>query len=506
MSWRNLLFLMAFVLLLGLVSAPAFATDYYIDPISGSDTSGDGSLGNPWESFANIQYYYSSGDRPSGWVSLQPGETIYLMNGTHNTYIYPGGGYQSCVASFRGYDGSSSNWFRIMAYPGHSPVLDGGGSYGGIRIWQSDYWEIEGVEVKNCYGRAIKFSEGIGFKLSNTHIYDTDGVDNNNVAGLEVHSTTNAEIYDCVFNDNYDRVCADTGGVGNHNSANVVLFSNAGDIIFHDCEFYQSLPLTDPKSGGGLKYKHASQSPTATFQVYNCTFDNHKFFHFGTGTANTHFHHNLITGGAASISDKDWGGTTHQTDQLFEYNTIYGTGGFSLSPTDNWVNGDFPNDPTGIVYQNNIVYDIDTSYGAEDGTVSIGTYMTDDIYSQCVAALTFSNNCYYNPDIACQFNFAAGGWASGGGQFSLSGWQAEYGYDTDSIEADPLFVDAPNGDFHLQGGSPATGMGMYAGTGPQPPGQASNPSPSNGATSVSVDADLSWSSGSGSTSSDVYFG
>jgi hypothetical protein len=466
---QKLFYLMAFVVILALAAAPASATDYYIDPVNGDDDTGDGSLADPWESFKNIQYYYSSGDKPPGWVQLLPGETIYLMNGTHNTFIYPGGGYPSAIASFRGYDGTDSNWFRIMAYTGHSPVLDGQGTNPVIRIWQSDYWEIEGLEIKNAYGRGILLSEGIGAKIHNVHIYDTDGVDNNNIAGLEIKSTTDAELYDCVLNDNYDRVCEDTGGKSTHNSANMVLFGNNGDIVIHDRDFYQTPPITADKSGGGVKYKHASQYPASTFHVYNCTFDNHKHFHFGTGTANTNFHHNLITGGADSIVSKDWGGTTHQTNQLFEYNTIYGTKGFAMSPTDGYANVDFPDDPTDVVFRNNIVYDIDTSYGSEDGTIDIGTYMTDDIYDQCVAALSFSNNCYYNPDIACQFNFAAGGWASEGGQFSLSGWQTEYGYDMNSIETDPCFIDPNNGDFHLESGSPAEGMGMYAGLVPAPP-------------------------------------
>jgi len=40
----------------------------------------------------------------------------------------------------------------------------------------------------------------------------------------------------------------------------------------------------------------------------------------------------------------------------------------------------------------------------------------------------------------------------------------------------------------------------------QPPGQASSPSPANSATDVSIDADLSWTAGSNATSHDVYFG
>ena len=455
-----------FVLLLGLFCVSSFATDYYIDPVSGSDTTGDGSLGNPWETFANCIYYYSSGDRPSGWVSLQPGDTVHLKNGTYDTGIDPGGGYEDAIASFRGIDGTSANPITIKAYSDHSPVLDGNGSRSAIRIWQSDYWVVDGLEVKNCYGRGIVFAEGTGFTLSNTHIYDTDGVDNGNITGLELKSTDNAEVYDCVFNDNYDRICADTGGNATENSTNMVIFSDFGqtnDIIIHDCDFYQTLPITNSKSGGGLKYKHASKIPTSTFEVYNCTFDNHKFFHFATGTANTHFHHNLITGGAVSILDKNMGGTTHQTDQLFEYNTIYGTNGFALKATDSYVNQDFPDDPTGIVYRNNIVYDTASSYSKYSGTIVIDNYLQDDLYDEVVAALSFSNNCYYNPNTACKFNLAANGDASGGGEFTLSEWQTEYGYDLSSLEADPCFVDAENGDFRLQRCSPCANMGVYAG-------------------------------------------
>ncbi|MHC4739674.1 MAG: InlB B-repeat-containing protein [Planctomycetota bacterium] len=458
-------YLLSFVLLLGLFSVSSLATDYYIDPVSGSDSTGDGSLGNPWETFANIQYYYSSSYRPPGWVQLQPGETIYLMNGTHNTEIDAGGGYDGCVARFRTYHGSGS-WFRIAAYPGHSPVIDGLGSNIGIHVFQSSYWEIEGVEVKNCYARGILISENTSVKVHDVHIYDTNGVDNNNIAGLEVNGSLGFELYDSVLNDNYDRICADTGGNATGNSTNVVFFSDSGDIIIHDCEFYQSLPLSDPKSGGGVKYKHSSQDPDSTFQVYNCTFTNHKFFAFGSGTTNTHFHHNIINGGGTIVS-KDFGGTTHQTNQIFEYNTIYDGKGLALSPTNNWVNVDFPGDPCNIVFRNNIVYDTATSYSSERGIVDIGCYMTDVLYFLTVPELTFTKNCYYNPNIAAQFNIAAGfnykpDYAEGG-QYNLADWRSTFGYDTTSIEADPLFVDAGNGDFRLQPCSPCANMGVYAG-------------------------------------------
>ncbi|MHC4739510.1 MAG: LamG-like jellyroll fold domain-containing protein [Planctomycetota bacterium] len=509
---KKLFCFVALVLLLGVVEGPAFATDYHIDPVSGSDSTGDGSLANPWETFANIQYYYSSGYRPAGWVNLQPGDTIYLMNGVHNTVLHPGGpggpdDGGSQIAVWRTKHGDSNNWFRIKAYPGHNPIIDGQNTAIGIKIYQSSYWEVEAVEVRNCYGRGIYISEDTAVKVHDVHIHDTDGWDDDNLAGLYLLASTDVEVYNSVFNDNYDRTCENTGGQATANSTNMVLFSNSGDIIIYDCDFYQSLPLTDSKSGGGLKYKHASPDPASTFQVYNCTFRNHKFFAFLTASGNTHFHHNLIDGGY-NIHSLDSGGPCHQINQTFEYNTHYNTKGMTLVPTINWRNAEFPDDPKNIQFKNNIIYD-DGSYDAFTGIITVGTYMTDELFNIIVPELFFGNNCYYNPSEACQFNIGSingGSYGVLGGVYSLSQWQSTYGYDTNSIEADPLFVDAANDDFHLQGGSPAAGMGMYAGTGPQPPGQASNPSPADTATSVSTTADLSWTAGSGATSHDVYFG
>ena len=459
------------ILALVLLAAVASGKSYYIDPINGSDTE-NGSKKAPWKSFKNIISYYNPSYRSSGWIELAPGDCIYLMNGVYSAILHPGewkkgpSGGGSFVAYFRGKHGDKSNKFQIKAYPGHKPIIDTQGKGSGISIFQSSNWEIEGIEVRNAYGRGISLTESKDINLHDVHIHDTDGVDNNNIAGLYITDCWDVKIYSCFFNDNYDRTCADTNGKATENSTNLVIFGGmeGGNIEIHDCLIYQSLPLSHKLSGGGIKYKHASRVPEATFHVHHNTFKNCKFFAFGTGTANTHFHHNLIVGGGG-ISNRDFGGVTHQVNQVFEYNTLYDTSGFQMNPTIRWRNTAFPDDPKNIVFRNNIVYDTRDNYSQERGTVSIGTYISDELYRIILRELRFENNCYYNPGNSAQFNIAAGfnykkGYGEGG-SYSLKQWQNKYEYDLNSYESDPMFIDATSGNFRLQPGSVCKNTGRY---------------------------------------------
>jgi len=442
----------------------AIGKSYYLDPVKGSDDN-NGASKTPWKSFKNIISYYKASYRPEGWVALQPGDCIYLKNGIYSEILHPGGwregptGGGSFIAYFRGQTGESSDPIRLKAFPGHKPIIDSKGRGIAISVFQSANWEIEGIEVRNAYGRGISLSESRYVTLHDAHVHDTDGVDNNNIAGLYIVDCWNVEVYDSIFHDNYDRTCADTNGRATENSTNIVIFggTKGGNIEIHHCRIFQSLPLSHRLSGGGIKYKHASRVPEAYFRVHHNEFRNCKFFSFGSGTANTHFHHNLIIGGGG-ISSRDFGGVTHQVNQVFEHNTIYGTYGFHMNPTLRWRNDFFPNDPGNIIFRRNIVYDQTSSYSAERGIVTIGTYMPDAVYEITARELKFERNCYFNPNTGIQFNIAAGFNYKDrhvkGSTYSLSEWQRVYGFDADSLETDPMFTNPEEGDFTLTADSP----------------------------------------------------
>jgi hypothetical protein len=455
-----------------LVEAESAGNTYHIDPVYGNDEN-DGSSSAPWKSFKNINSYYQASYRPKGWVDLKPGDCIMLKGGVYDETFTPGGwqkgptGGGSFVAYFRGKKGTPDKPFKIKGYDG-IPILDPKGKGIGLSIFQSSHWEIERIEIRNAYGRGMSLNESQEIKATRIHIHDTDGVDNNNIAGLYITDCWNVEIWKSIFNDNYDRTCEDTNGKATENSSNIVIFGGmkGGNIEIHHCRVYQSLPLSHNLSGGGIKYKHASRVPGAYFRVHHSKFENCKFFAFGTGTANTHFHHNLIAGGSG-ISSRDFGGVTHQVNQVFEYNTLYNTTGFQLRPTIRWRNKKFPDDPKSIVFRNNVVYDNRPKYSNEHGIVVVGTYMNDETYRATFPELTFKKNCYYNPNRAVQFNMAAGfNYKDNyreGGVFPLEQWQELYGYDEDSIEVDPMFVDVSERNFQLKDSSPCKDMGTFGG-------------------------------------------
>ncbi len=445
--------------------ATAGAKCYYIDAETGDDTAGDGTFAKPWRSLANVVSYYGtpsengSTPAPATAVALKPGDAVYLFTGSYtDTYDYSG---VKQLGRFRNLHGSATQRFRLKAYPGQTPVLDAGGEARAIVLTQVSSWEISGIEIKNARGAGLTLEDADDVQVSHVHIHDTDGVDNDNIAGLYVVGTTNVDIACSELHDNYDRENADTDGQATENSSNLVVFGG-GDVRIHHSHFWQTPDPSAAKTGGCIKYKHAASVAEGKFEVDHNELASCKFFAIGTGTQHSHVHHNLISHGAGLVS-RDFGGPTHQTDQLFEYNSMYLTDGLELSPTDQWRDGTF-DDPEAIVFSHNIVVRDLATPTAEYATIVIGTYASDALFDETTPELSFESNCYFNPSGSPSFAlFAANGGNYGqkGDQHSLAEWQG-LGYDSGSVNEPPLFTDAANGNLEPLAASPCVAMGAYA--------------------------------------------
>lgn len=402
---------------------------FYISPDTGSD-SNPGTYAAPWKTFLKVVSYYDSGDRPSGWVGLSPGDVVYFMNGYHrSTYMYNG---ERRAFFLRNVHGTSANRIKLKAYPGHKPVLWPLEKAIGMMLLQSSYITVEGLEITGADWSGLWLEEGHHYEARNNWIHDIDGDDSSNVGGIYSLYVEELDVHHNLIHDNYDRTAADTGGHSEENSRNMVLFRGGNARIHHNV-FFQTPPISENKSGGCITYKHAASDPDAVFEVDHNIFRNCKHASVGSGTRHSRIHHNLIVD-SYPIQLKDFGGTTYNQDNIVEYNTMVGGIGLNYDPIDNYGSIGM------LTFRKNIIIDNSSSYGNDKSLLTIHPYGSDSLYNKTVTSgnLTINNNCYYNPGATLKWSLfaAGGGYGSLGALHSLSSWQS-MGYDTNSSFVNP---------------------------------------------------------------------
>lgn len=402
---------------------------YYVSKLTGND-SNPGTFSQPWKTFLNFVWYYAEQDRPPNWIQLKAGDVVYLMSGLYSeTFLHSG---ERRALYFRNLHGTADAPIVVKAYPGAHPVIAPDVQVFPVYLLQSTYFLIEGLEVVRGWQNGVRFEEGGHHELRNMWVHDIDGVDNNNVAGICFQSTEGVTVHHSVIHDNYDRTNADTGGRRTGNSRNVVLFGGGNNRLHHNVVF-QTPDINADKTGSCIAYKHSATIPESTFEVdYNVLW-NCAMVSIGGGTFGHRVHHNLIIN-SEFMEIKDFGGPTHNRDNIIEYNTFVGTSALYYAPTDTWG-------PIGdLTFRYNIVVDDFSSYGTERGIVTMYPYGSDAIYDQSVtpSKLTFGPNCYFNPSTTPKWSiFAAGGsYGSKGGVWDLGTWQS-MGFDTQSNIIDP---------------------------------------------------------------------
>ncbi|MCE5200133.1 MAG: carboxypeptidase regulatory-like domain-containing protein [Armatimonadota bacterium] len=163
---------------------------------------------------------------------------------------------------------------------------------------------------------------------------------------------------------------------------------------------------------------------TTSDEIKNCQFsgmtaeDNRACVYVTSGSNNI-FHNNVIT--PAQPYNVTWGVSSEASagGDKFYNNTIAGANGWAfLSRNGNVI----------TEFKNNIIY---------SGTATGGIYSDNALF-------VHSNNIVYGT-----FGDTYGGYAGGQG--------------SDNLQVDPLFVDAANGDYHLQATSPAIDSGVFVG-------------------------------------------
>jgi len=105
---------------------------YYLSP-SGSDASGNGSIGSPWFTLNKA------------WSYLNAGDIIYMRGGNY---------YYTSPQNLSGKSGNSTNLIQVLAYPGEKPVINGRDmdtqhNWNLIGISNSNYIYFKGIRISN---------------------------------------------------------------------------------------------------------------------------------------------------------------------------------------------------------------------------------------------------------------------------------------------------------------------------------------------------------------------
>ena len=467
------------------------ATCYYIDATRGHAANTGRSPDSPWPNFANLMSYEYEQYKPKTWTQVGPGDVIYLMPGVHNTCLPPGddpqkggaSGGTPHIAYFRsnssgGAEGNPITIKPLRSPSSQEPVVLGDAPCDGITLLETRHWVVDGIEVRGAGGWGVDLEGCMDCNVSRCVVHDNARlVDGGNPTGVMMRGSSGI-VSNSVLFDNFEHPVKDfTRGDGVH-----IFGEGGGNITIFNNTFLNTKNATDKDGnpmgfGGGTMYKHAGTDPTQYFHVHRNRFINvgtasTSGVSFGSGTANTWFHHNLIINSHQPLESKDFGGTTRQINQLFEFNTLYQTAHIGIDAPGNYtLSSQFPTHVHNLTFRNNVVYVWDTQ--PPDGPVGLVLdavrYSAATEYSWVVPQLHTAENCYFSAGGSTpQVGLAAGKRAGNkvpSGTFGLPQWQTQFHQDHESVVADPLFLKpgvTVNGtDFRMQVGSKCTSMGIY---------------------------------------------
>ncbi|RLB55308.1 MAG: hypothetical protein DRJ42_06585 [Deltaproteobacteria bacterium] len=450
----------------GFCEATGTGACYYVDPARGDDANA-GTFAAPFRTMANLNRGIYARYRAAGWLELQGGDYVYLRGGTHEAVYHPGGdsgpgdGGNHVIFLDRLATGTPEAPITIKGYPGERAVIDPNYGANGITLLATNHVRISDLTIERAMDRGIRVGGGSGLLIERVVVRDTDGSARGNIAGIGMAGASDVEIRQSVFIDNYDRTIA-MAGAQTENSCNIAMFSGAGFTHIHHNAFLQT--GTGHFSGCGFKYKHSSHSQTSSFELDHNYFENHSFFAVGVGTNNAHVHHNVVVGAPVAFMSRDFGGITHQVNQLFEYNTVYDARAIMVNPALRWTGergGPWPAFEN-VAFRNNVVHDRTGSPDQGRRTVQISTYGDDTIHDVSADNTDFASNCYW-ADNGVGFGITEDvDPYPAGGLFDLAGWRTTYGWDLDSTIEDPGFSAPLSGDLTPAAGGSCASRGAFA--------------------------------------------
>jgi hypothetical protein len=423
------------------------ATDsvVYFDDAAGSNSTGDGSFGNPYQDLRKISVGYSGAITPAN-------RTAYILRGgTYDTDYSSSGNWHARIST------SCADNCIIACYPGETCILrhtDSAKTFYQM-VFNASGWWVDGIEFDRAdtgEGGAIDFREDTGAGAAATNLrarriyaHNMDGVDNDNLSALRCEQGST-----CRFTHNYIADIWDSADPGDQNTGGIVFFRGGAN----QAKFNVIVNNGSQNLDFGIKVKHAAYA--SSYLIEGNYISGHGRG-IAYGSRNTTIRRNLIIGAATGIEHGDQGGPSYSGDNLIEYNTVVvSDNGFQLNPRKSYninasgaadeCSGDYEGE---FLHQYNVIQNSRSSFNQENAILTFDTYRSDLLRADYLVGglLLFSNNCYYsttsqtllvNEYAANNGNLTCAGRGDLGGRITLAEWQAApYSNDAGTTATNP---------------------------------------------------------------------
>ena len=412
----------------------------------------------PFATYLPFVRAYDQTDPNIGRIDLEAGDRVIFGEGTVDALFSNENVLNGLL--LRNIHGTEDNPIVIEGLAGAAiDARDPNEELPSIRVFASSHVRIEGLEISGD-GRGIRVEGSENIQIVGNFFNEVEGLDIDNQAAIEVHSSSDVLITENLIVDSHDREANSTGGQRTENSRAIVLFSNIGPVQIEDNVILNAPQRDADITGGGITIKHPGDD---VVEINDNVLINVATTGIGASSA-LNAHHNLLID-SASFSVRNFGSRTVIHDDIqIEYNTVVNrieaaghhafegvAGGFEFSgdQNDGSITGD-------VAFENNLVYDA-RSYNIDRALVTLGAYQSDELYEQITPGLTIEGNGYFNPNHPAQFSSFVGGGPIGG-TFTLAEWQRQ-GFDSSGVFADPLLDDLT----YFPGNADFAGLGIYGG-------------------------------------------
>jgi hypothetical protein len=400
-------------------SGLTFAATYYVSN-SGNNGNTGRSQSVPW---LTLGYSCSR---------LVAGDTLLIMGGTwrENNLGCDHSGTHDLVTLFTRTNGTAGHPIVFKAFGSRPRIMSYGSDYAnyGIAPNANSYQVFDSLIIKKTY-RGITFWDANDHITIKNCVIDSTGncgANNNNgaiitlgVPAVKSYITVDA----CTLSNAWEA----PGYNGDGNTAAILLYATTHST------FTNNVIWGIPSLSHGAVYLKGSSNDyneVAYNTIYNVGGAGVMIYY--QARYNT-IHHNVIYNAEDGVCVESQHGSPepHNTGNQVYNNTIYNCSALGIYMQS--VGDETTGHPDSTQFWNNIVST--TQYGISKN-------------AQCAATNTYSNyNCYYGQTS----NTAS--W--NGTSYTLPNFIANIHLDSNSIVANPLFVNASGHDFHLQAGSPA---------------------------------------------------